>query len=731
MDRPTFSQSWSRVSRLTPTLRPHVQIRRQLFRGEPWHVVHDPVSNNFFRLNPVAYYFVGLLDGKRQVDEAWRATLDRFGDEAPTQNEVIGVLGQLNQSNLLRIDMPPDAQPLLERHRRRKIQHWAGQAMSILFIKIPLINPDRMLKWLGPLFRPLLSLPVLIAWFFWIGYCIMQFLPHVRRFAYDADSVLAPANWAWMIALFAITKAIHELGHGLMCRRFGGLVPETGVMMLVLFPAPYVDATSSWSFPSKWKRFLVNAAGMMFELAIAGGAALVWIEADPGSLTQQLSYNVVFLASVTTILFNANPLLRFDGYYMLSDALEIANLYERAQKNLQWIIQRYAFGITSIPPVTTNPGEKRIMLVYGIASQIYRVFVLTGIILFVAGQMLTAGLILAAWSFFAWCLIPLGKFIRYLAVGPSVGEHRPRAIAVTVIFLTLVFIGIGVIPMDDHRRAEGVIESTNRVDIAMQTDGFVTEIPIHVGQKISAGQIILVSDNPKLRARQAELKAQIKQLQAQRRAGLVTDLVAMKMAQAKLDAAREELDRIGQRIDDLVLRAPQAGTIIGQFDTELLGRYIKRGKVLGRIVDLDNLRVTALVSQAHNASPFFGEIGRVELRFAGQIKRVVTSHVLRAFDSGTTQLPHPALGYAGGGKIAISQQSESGMDALHPHFEVHVDLPDDIAAIKPDDHDENTVTADPMPGQRVYVRFTLVKKRPMLAQWIERLHRLLRERIEA
>ncbi|MBL4700021.1 MAG: hypothetical protein JKX85_02085, partial [Phycisphaeraceae bacterium] len=350
MERPTFSQNWSRVSRLTPTLRPHVQMTRQLFRGEQWYIVHDPISNNFFRLNPVAHHFVGLLDSKRSIDDAWRLTTDRYADMAPTQNEVVHILGQLNQSNLLRVDLPVDAQPLLERASRRKVKQWTGQAMSILFVRVPMINPDRFLSWILPLFKPFLNKIGLTFWALWILYCLWQFIPNAGSFLNDAESVLAPANWGWMILLFLVTKAIHEFGHGIICKRFGGAVPEMGIMMLIMMPAPFVDATSSWSFSSRWHRFLVNAAGMMFELAIAGGAALIWLyekSNNPGSLTAQLAYNIVFMASFTTILFNANPLLRFDGYYMLADFLEVPNMYDRATKHIQWLVQRYLYGMES------------------------------------------------------------------------------------------------------------------------------------------------------------------------------------------------------------------------------------------------------------------------------------------------------------------------------------------------------------------------------------------------
>ena len=719
MDRPTFSQSWPRVNRLTPKLRPHVQITRQLFRGEPWHVVQDPVSNNFFRLNPVAHYFVGLLDGKRTVDEAWRLTLDRHGDAAPTQNEVIGLLGQLNQSNLLRVDMPPDAQPLLERARRRRLKFWGGQAMSILFMRFPFYNPDRMLTRLAPLVRPLLNVWVLVAWFVWMIFCASAFLPELGRFVGDVNSVLLPRNWAWMVVLFILVKALHELGHGMVVKRFGGAVPEFGIMMLVLFPAPFVDASSSWAFGDRWKRLLVGGAGMMFELALAGAAALVWLEAENGTLVQQLSYNVVFLASVTTILFNANPLLRFDGYYMLSDLLDIPNLYERATRQMKWLIQRYAYGITSIQAVSTDHGERATLTVYGITSQIYRVLILTGIILFISSQLLTAGIALALWSFIAWALVPLGKFIHWMATGPVLTEHRLRAVCVTVGFLLAVWIGIGMIPADQHRRAEGIIQSGTRADVAMLTDGFVQRVNVESGQAVTKGQVICVADNRELRATKDQLEAQMRALIAEARKGLAQDRTNMDMARAKLQAVWLELRRINQRLAELTVRSPQAGTVVGGFLKQLEGQYVKRGQVICRVLDLEDLHVTALVDQAQNATQFFHEIDEVELRTAGVVETVLPSEVIKVFDGARATAPEPLTTRAGG-KIPMASDDPDGKRTLRPQFELWLALPDT------DVRDEPILA---MPGQRVYVRFTLADRRPLIQQWIRKLRQVVRDRL--
>jgi len=240
------------------------------------------------------------------------------------------------------------------------------------------------------------------------------------------------------------------------------------------------------------------------------------------------------------------------------------------------------------------------------------------------------------------------------------------------------------------------------------------------GDYVHEGDIILVADNIELRARKAELEATLVTLQLEHNKGLVEDYVAMKIADVRMTAAREELDRINQRLDDMIVRAPQSGTIVSQVSlTQIQDRYVERGKVICRILDLEDIRVTSLISQSQNASPFSDRIQRVELRTAGRVTHVIPGEVTQIFDSGRSELPHPALGPGGGGTIAIAPDDREGRRTLRPQFEIWIDLPDiEHAAYRP------------MPGQRVYVRFTLETKRPLLFQWIRRLHQVLRERVQ-
>ena len=340
VERPTFSESWYRVADLHPRLRSTVQIHRQHFRGRTWHVVQDPTSNQFFRLNESAYHFVGMLDGLRTVGEVWRVCNEELGDSAPTQNEAVQLLGQLYTSNLLLGDLPPDAQTLFERYRKRVRREIQGRLVSFLFIRIPLLDPDHFLDSFVGVFGRVFTLFGFVLWIALMATGVYFLTGRSAELFDRANKVFDPNNLLWLYASFVLVKAFHEFGHAFSCKKFGkdagsgGEVHVMGIMLLVFMPLPYVDASSAWALRRKYRRVIVGTAGMMVELGIAALAAIIWASTAQGAPIHKIAYNVMFIASVSTLLFNANPLLRYDGYYILSDLLEIPNLAQRSKDYL-------------------------------------------------------------------------------------------------------------------------------------------------------------------------------------------------------------------------------------------------------------------------------------------------------------------------------------------------------------------------------------------------------------
>ena len=216
VQRPTFSENWYRVAQLKPALRTVVQTYRQNYRGRMWHVLRDPSNNQFFRLDDAGYHFIGMLDGNRSVAQVWEACNQQLGDSAPTQGEAIQLLGQLFTSNLLQCEMTADSQSMFERYRKRIRREIGGYLMNLLFMRIPLFDPERILqRWVG-LFRWCFSPVGMLAWLALLGIAVSQITGQWSQLSAGADPqlMLRPENLLLLYLGFGIIKVIHEFGHG-------------------------------------------------------------------------------------------------------------------------------------------------------------------------------------------------------------------------------------------------------------------------------------------------------------------------------------------------------------------------------------------------------------------------------------------------------------------------------------------------------------------------------------
>ena len=412
-------------------LRAGVRSHRQFFRVERWHVLYEPFTNQFFRVRAGAWDFLSRLREDRTVQQCWDEALAQHPAEAPGQEEVIQLLSQLYQANLIRSDLAPDSAKLFERYRKRRGREARSRWMSLLFIRIPLFNPDAFLVRTLPLVRWLFSWAGAALWLVVFALGVKTGVENWGRLWQQSQSVLAPGNLGWLYVGMVGLKLLHELGHAYACRYFGGPVNTLGVMILIFSPLPFVDATSAWSFRERWKRVAVGAAGMVVELFIAGLAMFVWAGTGPG-VVNAVAYNLIFIASVSTLLANLSPLLKFDGYYILCDLVDLPNLAQRAGRLWRHWTERHLFGWRqSISPVETR-RESAWMGIYGAASFVYRFFLFAGILFFVAGQWLLLGTIMAVAGVVTWGIIPFGRLVHYLSSNPRIERVRQRAVLSTV-----------------------------------------------------------------------------------------------------------------------------------------------------------------------------------------------------------------------------------------------------------------------------------------------------------
>ena len=723
VDRPTFSESWYRVAELRPRLRSTVQVHRQHYRGRMWHVLQDPASNQFFRLNEAAYRFTALLDGRRTVGQAWRLCADQLGDDAPTQGEAIQLLGQLYASNLLAAELPPDAERLFRRYRRRRQREVRGYLSNLLFIRVPLIDPDHFLdRWVG-VFGRLFTWPMLIGWLALMAVGGYHLVGRVGELADRATGVLDVDNLGWLYLSMILVKVFHEFGHGFACKRFGrrsgtgGEVHVMGVMFLVFTPVPYVDASSAWALRSKWHRVVVGAAGMMVELAVAAVAAIVWAHTAQGAVAHKVAYNIIFIAGVSTLLFNGNPLLRYDGYYILSDLLEMPNLAQRSREYLYYLVKRYAWSVRAARSPAHTPGERAWLLFYAIASTLYRVVICIGILLFVADKLFFVGAVLAVAAAVAWVGVPLGRFAHYLASSPELSRVRGRAVGSTLGGVVAIAVGIGRIPAPDRCRAEGVVEPVRLAIVYAGADGFVGDVTPSGRWTQPGGSPLVTAANPELEAQLQQLRADRRRLEARRRLALTQELAAAQIVDERIAAVDERITRVRRDLAALAVAAPFAGEWISPEVDRLRGAYVRRGDSIGMVAAPEELLIRAPAGQ-QIAEMILAEADRdrVEIRVKGRPAQRYTGSIREILPAGSDQLPSDALSYTAGGSIETTPDERRGLRATERLFEVRV-----VPHLDPDD------AVPLLSGQRVVVRFEM-PPRPLAVQWWRSLLQLVQRR---
>lgn len=695
-----------------------------------WFVVRDPSNNQFFRMPDPAYQFIGLLDGRRTVDEAWELCGGQLGDAAPTQGEAIQLLGQLYTSNLLQADLPADTASMFERHRKRVRREVGGYMTNLLFVRIPLFDPDRILeRWVG-VFGWLFSWIGLVLWFIVVSTGFYFLMGHWGQLVekVQQQEFFATENLMILYLSFAAIKAIHEFAHGFACKRFGrdthtgGEVHTIGIMFLVFMPVPYVDASSSWAFRSKWQRAGVGAAGIFAELAVASVAAVVWANTSADHLANAIAYNLIFIASVSTLIFNGNPLLRFDGYYILSDLLEIPNLQHRSKEYLYYLVRKYVFGARRAQHPSQSAKEKSWLLFFVIASTIYRVFISVRILLFVADKLFFVGALLAMMALVSWLFVPLGKFVRYLATKEELSRTRGRAVTATLAFATLIAVTIGAIQMPDYGHAEGFVEPRQLAEVYVESDGFVEHVEPSGVRVQRGGEPLLVAHNVELAAQRNQLLAERRIEEANLRLSAQSDeVVTIQMLLGRIEALDAQIRRINERIAKLKLKPSTHGLWIAPDIDHSPGAYLRQGDKVGMIASVEDLlvRITADQYLGPRIAPEMGLGAQVDLRVKGRPDIGFTGTIRKILPAGQERLPSRALGYLVGGSMAVDLEDPEYQRSAQPFFEVQID-PNPNQAVLP------TLLS----GQRVIARFEMPKK-PLAVQWWRQIRQLVQRRFQA
>ncbi len=722
----SFSDLWYRVGPTRPRLASHAQLTPQVFGERRVHVVEDPAGGGFYRVSEAAYAFIGLLDGRCTVDEAWKACCVQLGDDAPTQKECIDVLSRLQYYGLLSGDQPLAADMIGRRmeeiDRRRRQRRWGGG----LSVTLPLFNPDRVLGRIAYLLRPLFGVWGLAIYLLTLAIALLHLVPRHAALADQFAGVLDPTNLVWMGVIFILLRAWHEFGHAAACKALGGRCTEVGLMLVAfLFPFPYCDASSAWRFPSVRSRVIVSAAGMLFETFVAALAAILWSHlSNEAASAKALLFNVMLISGVTTIVFNANPLLRYDGYYILSDLTGLANLAQRSMELSRFLLLRRVFKVASVrPPAIDGMGQFWLLTGYHLLATPYRLLVTATIVLalWTDDRYLTVGAVIAVVAACVWLVWPALKGLGFLIGSPTLLGRRARAATISAAAIGAVLVVLLMVPLPSPTYATGTLEPVTVEPIRPREDGFVERIFVTEGQAVRAGDAILQLRNDEAHAESLRAQADLDRARAASDAAAERSGAEQTIARFRVTQATETLARATQRVEALMIRAERDGRICPPPSAttrlaDLEGRFVAKGTLIGLVSATDRLVVRCLVSDRDHAYIFGDQpLDRVPTTFrvkgAAGDERVAV--VTRATPAATVEVAQASLTTLAGGEVQLDPSDPDKRTSLTPQFTV------ELAPTE--------ANASWQAGLRTRVRFE-TPSQPLAATWWRKARQYLSDR---
>ena len=684
---PKLAYDTYELATITLHLREDLNIYIREYGGRPTCIIEDQLSSRFYRVGLAEYTFLSLLDGHTTFAGALGKCAAILKADAISEERATSLCQWLVQAGLATTVHSRSADRSSEASRKARKARRSG-LLSLISQRIPLFCPQSIVEAFNRELGWIFSGPMILLWMILIGTGASTVFVEWDRLCSATSGVVSRNNWLWLAGTWLILRVIHESGHALMCARFGGYVREAGINLMMLIPLPYIDVTSSWRFASKWQRILVSSAGMLAELVLASIAAIVWSKTQPGMLNQT-ALNVMLSAGFTTLVFNANPLMRFDGYYILSDILEQPNLAAHGQQELRHFGRYWGLGLNSVPPRYPE-GHRWISICYGVAAFIWRIVLNIGIVVTAESMLFGAGAGLAVGMIFQMIVRPAFNLFRFVLFG-SEREHPSRVRFASVFIGTsyMLWAAVTLLPWFSSEQVAGVVDYSPKTEVRTRVSGFVDHYEVRHGDHVHAGQVIARLVNKDLLLNVQDLRTAAA-LSEHRAATYLTQqrIAACQVEEENLTSLRTRLRELEEQVEGLTLTCEHDGIILMESKDHIRNDYLLMGQLVATIGQTENLEVVATVDQDTHRSLSPEEHPTVRMHIDGRGEEWIGTRMDRIDPQATREIPHPALGAHAGGDLDVRVKAATESHAQHsqpyefvqPRFLVHVRLPKELQA---------------------------------------------------
>jgi len=425
-------------------------------------------------------------------------------------------------------------------------------------------------------------------------------------------------------------------------------------------------------------------------------------------VVRAVAFNVMLIAGFSTLVVNGNPLLRYDGYFILTDLLEMPNLAQRGQKYLAALWDRHVFGAQDVEPDGESAAERRWLLLYTPLAWCYRMFITVVIIVFIAGQFFVFGALVALWGAFSLVCLPLWKAYKHVSSSPTLQRQRSRAMRISAALAAGILLAAFAVPLPLRTRAEGVVWLPDQAILHAGGNGFFQRWLVQPGSRVTRGTLLYALEDAQLGAELKVARAKVDEAQAKHRAEQFENPVKAAVLQRQLEQERDVLRRTEERATNLVGYAQTDGTLVAPSPQDMPGHYFKKGELVGYVLEPNSLIARVVVPQ-DDIDLVRTRWKSAELRLAETITHTQPAELARQVPAAVEELPSAALGLSGGGTIPTVPGDSNGTKTMERVFLVDLGLPEGVQS-----------TAF---GERVHVRFHHGFE-PLALQGLRRLRQL-------
>ncbi len=685
---PLFNKSSHAVSQATPTpqapkdplaqarqikvvLRSDLQVSRQVYQGSPVYVLHDPVSFRSHRLNIFQYRILSALNPTATLGQNFQTLVDKQEFDADEETVFFDLLTSFSRLGLIIMPQQNGAK-LYEQHLKMKSARRRGKALGFLFMQIPLVKPDAFLTRTVGRVSWIFTKTFFVFWLLGMAAAGFVIISRFSDLVQPLNGILATKNLPFLWASFVGLKIWHELGHGYACKVFGGFVPEMGTILIAGTPAAYVDASTAWGFPERYKRLVVMCGGMFFESLVFIPGVFIWAFSSSPMLAS-CAYQLVIMASLVTLLFNANPLMKFDGYFIMSELIGIQNLRPKADAQIKSMLTSTFVGIPSRPN-DDSLTTKALLILYGISATIYKFFLVISIAIMVAIKFPLVGLSLAIFHVTTSVGSGVLKMAAYLLRSKETEPKRGRARLVAAFVLIGLPLLACVVPVPFGVVTQGLIGAETEHYVNVDSPGAFAGGMVQSGDAVVAKEPLVHLTNDRLKEQLQVAEESLKVAKLRWQIMQNENPAAAAHQKPEVTELQQEVAEMSRRVQRLTVSAPNAGQVVQLLPETNRGRFLNEGTPLAVIVDgRPVLRTWVNEEQLGSIQRQPGQ--EVSFRIPGRSMSTYRGRIVSVEPAAESVFRHIALTYVGGGDILVDPATGQ---PLEPVFQIDIEPADDI-----------------------------------------------------